>query len=99
MSESSNEDSASATKAMSYSATENGPGHRFLYDVDGVVPYSIYEKKPELYDVDGKHGYKYFSQLKALEKFDKTLYDDVDGKVNYRFFDAKRDAQRFKSAK
>ena len=30
-------------------------GGKFFYDIDGKVPFSYYERKPELYDVDGKH--------------------------------------------
>lgn len=42
-------------------------GGKFFYDIDGKVPYSYYERRPELYDLDGKHRYKYFSQLKSLK--------------------------------
>jgi len=42
-------------------------GGKFFYDIDGKVPFSYYERKPELYDVDGKHRYKYFSHLKSLK--------------------------------
>lgn len=31
---------------------------KYLYDVDGKFPYSVYAKKPEFYDIDGKHTYK-----------------------------------------
>lgn len=49
---------ADEKKIVSYSVgSENGPG-QFLYDIEGAVPYSFYEKKPELYDIDGKHRYK-----------------------------------------
>lgn len=41
-------------------------GGKFFYDIDGKVPFSYYERKPELYDLDGKHRYKYFSHLKRL---------------------------------
>ena len=30
-------------------------GGKFFYDIDGKVPYSYYERRPELYDLDGKH--------------------------------------------
>ena len=30
-------------------------GGKFFYDIDGKVPFSYYERKPELYDLDGKH--------------------------------------------
>ena len=33
------------------------PEH-YLYDVDGVFAYTYYEKKPEMYDVEGKIRYK-----------------------------------------
>jgi len=42
-------------------------GGKFFYDIDGKVPFSYYERKPELYDLDGKHRYKYFSHLKSLK--------------------------------
>lgn len=37
------------------------PGHagKFLYDVDGKFAYSHYEKQPHLYDIDGKHRFKW----------------------------------------
>jgi hypothetical protein len=34
--------------------------------VDGKFAYSHYEKQPHLYDIDGKHRFKYFSHLKRL---------------------------------
>ena len=33
-------------------------GGNYIYDIDGKFAYSYYEKKPELYDLDGKHRYK-----------------------------------------
>ena len=32
-------------------------GGKFFYDIDGKVPYSYYERRPELYDLDGKHRF------------------------------------------
>ena len=31
---------------------------RYLVDIDGKFPYSVYEKDPKLYDLDGKHKYQ-----------------------------------------
>ena len=35
-------------------------GGKFFYDIDGKVPFSYYERKPELYDLDGKHRFDLF---------------------------------------
>ena len=43
--------------ATSLAAGEERPEH-YLYDVDGVFAYTYYEKKPEMYDVEGKIRYK-----------------------------------------
>lgn len=43
--------------ATSLGSGEERPEH-YLYDVDGVFAYTFYEKKPQMYDVEGKIRYK-----------------------------------------
>ena len=39
-------------------ATSHAEEFETLYDIDGKVPFSYYEKGAVFYDVDGKHRYK-----------------------------------------
>ena len=43
--------------ATSLGSGDERPEH-YLYDVDGVFAYTYYEKKPKMYDVEGKIRYK-----------------------------------------
>ena len=35
-----------------------GNSDQVVYDIDGKFPYTYYENKPTLYDIDGTHRYK-----------------------------------------
>ena len=35
-----------------------GNSSQVVYDIDGKFPFSYYESKPTLYDIDGIHRYK-----------------------------------------
>jgi len=54
----------SAPNAVNSPPGSAAVGGNFFYDIDGKVPFSYYERRPELYDLDGKHRYKYFSHLR-----------------------------------